>query len=103
MVVARVEALIAGAGMDEALYRAEEYRKAGADAVLIHSKKTEPAEILAFLKAWGRRLPIVLVPTTYGAGATSAEFQAAGANLVIWANHNLRASVAQPSALNPKP
>ena len=51
-VVARVEAFIAGWGLDEALRRAEAYRNAGADAVLIHSKKKDPSDIEAFMKAW---------------------------------------------------
>jgi phosphoenolpyruvate phosphomutase len=51
-VVARVEAFIAGWGLDEALKRAEAYRNAGADAVLIHSKKSDPSDIEAFMKAW---------------------------------------------------
>jgi phosphoenolpyruvate phosphomutase len=65
VVVARVEALIAGHGMAAALERGETYRKAGADAVLIHSSKKNAAEILEFKKEWGNRLPLVIVPTKY--------------------------------------
>jgi phosphoenolpyruvate phosphomutase len=91
-IVARVEALIAGRGLDEALRRAEAYRAAGADAILIHSKRTTADEILAFAAEWGRRAPLVIVPTSYY--ATSAEaFRKAGISVVIWANHNLRASI----------
>ncbi|ASR45235.1 phosphoenolpyruvate mutase [Paenibacillus kribbensis] len=91
-VVARVEAFIAGKGLEAALQRAEAYRKAGADAVLIHSKRTDAAEIEAFMKEWAGRLPVVIVPTKYYTTPT-ARFQELGISLVIWANHNLRASI----------
>ncbi|MFD0267663.1 isocitrate lyase/phosphoenolpyruvate mutase family protein [Streptomyces sp. NPDC127106] len=91
-VVARVEALIAGAGLDEAVRRAHLYADAGADAVLIHSKKTEPSEIREFLRAWQGRKPVVVVPTTYPHWDL-AEAEAAGVSVVIYANHALRASV----------
>lgn len=93
LVVARTEALIAGRGLDEALRRAEAYRRAGADAILIHSKQKEPDEILAFLERWQRRSPLVVVPTTYPQ-LTAREWKAAGADMVIYANHGLRASIA---------
>ena len=96
-VVARVEALIAGWGLDEALRRAEAYSDAGADAILIHSKKDTAEEILAFMDAWGNRAPVVIVPTMYHATPTE-EFEAAGISLVIWANHLVRASVAAMQA-----
>jgi phosphoenolpyruvate phosphomutase len=96
-VVARVEALIAGWGLDEELRRAEAYCDAGADAVLIHSKKNTAEEILAFMAAWGGRAPVVIVPTMYHATPTEV-FEAAGVSLVIWANHLVRASVAAMQA-----
>lgn len=96
-VVARVEALIAGHGMDEALRRAEAYADAGADAILIHSKKDTAEEILTFMAAWENRAPVVIVPTMYYATPT-AEFVAAGVSLVIWANHLIRTSVAAMQA-----
>lgn len=92
-VVARVEALIAGAGMSEALRRAEKYHAAGADAILIHSKKSDAAEILEFMRHWQNRAPVIIVPTMYYKVPTE-EFVRAGVATVIWANHNLRASVA---------
>ena len=92
-IIARVEALIAGWGMDEALRRAEAYHAAGADSILIHSKRQRPDEIQAFAREWAGRCPLVIVPTTYYATPTEA-FREAGISLVIWANHNLRASLA---------
>src|SRR5436189_74436 len=62
VLVARVEALIAGWGLAEAIKRAEAYHRAGADAILIHSRQSSPAEIFAFLDEWGNRAPVVLVP-----------------------------------------
>jgi phosphoenolpyruvate phosphomutase len=89
--VARVEALIAGWGVDEALRRAEAYHEAGADAILIHSKKSRPDEILAFAERWGGRAPLVIVPTKYYSTPTDV-FREAGISVVIWANHVLRAA-----------
>jgi len=92
VVVARVEAFIAGWGLDEALRRAEAYRQAGADAVLIHSKRSDFSEIAAFMKAWGSRLPVVIVPTKYYSTPTEV-IRDSGVRLVIWANHNLRSAI----------
>lgn len=90
-IVARVEALIAGWGMDEALRRAEAYRLAGADAILIHSKLSKPDEILTFAREWAQRLPLVIVPTKYYSTPTEV-FRKAGISTVIWANHLLRSA-----------
>ena len=90
-IVARVEALIAGWGMEEALKRAEAYRQAGADAILIHSKLSRPDEILTFAREWAGRSPIVIVPTKYYSTPTDA-FRKAGISTVIWANHLIRAA-----------
>ena len=91
-VVARVEALIAGWGLKEALRRAEAYHEAGADAILIHSKESVADEILAFTKEWANRSPVVIVPTKYY-GTPTQHFRDAGVNLIIWANHNMRAAI----------
>ena len=91
-VIARVEALIAGWGLDEALRRAEAYHAAGADGILIHSKRSSPDEILAFAREWANRAPLVIVPTTYYATPTE-RFREADVSLIIWANHNLRAAL----------
>jgi len=91
-IVARVEALIAGWGMDEALRRAEAYRRAGADAILIHSKLSKPDEIVNFAREWARRSPLVIVPTRYYSTPTEV-FRQAGISTVIWANHLVRSAV----------
>ena len=91
-IVARVEALIAGWGLDEALRRAEAYHEAGADGILIHSRKASADEILRFAEAWGNRAPVVIVPTKYYATPTE-KYRAARISMVIWANHNLRAAI----------
>src|SRR5262245_19180724 len=91
VLVARVEALIAGWGLAEALRRAEAYHAAGADAILIHSSQSSPAEIFAFLAEWAERSPVVLVPTKYWR-TPSEDFRARRVSLVIWANHLLRSA-----------
>lgn len=91
-VVARVEALIAGWGLAEALKRAEAYHRAGADAILIHSKKSVADEILAFMQEWQNTCPVVIVPTMYYQTPTRA-FEDAGVSVVIWANHLLRSNI----------
>ena len=97
VVVARVEALIAGHGMAEALKRGEAYRRAGADAVLIHSRERHPDEILQFKKEWGDRLPLVIVPTKYYTTPTEV-FREAGFQIVIWANHLMRSGLSAMQA-----
>ncbi|QCS64588.1 phosphonopyruvate hydrolase [Achromobacter denitrificans] len=92
-VIARTEALIAGAGEREALARASAYEAAGADAILIHSKQREPGEILSFVAAWRGRVPLVLVPTAYPQ-LREPDIQALGkVGLVIYGNHAIRAAV----------
>jgi phosphoenolpyruvate phosphomutase len=91
-VVARVEALIAGWELEEALRRAEAYQLAGADAILMHSKLKTADQILAFMREWKDRCPVVIVPTTYYNTPTSA-YAEAGVSLVIWANHLLRSAI----------
>lgn len=92
-IVARVEALIAGWGMSEAIRRAEAYHAAGADAILIHSKLSRPDEILDFAREWANRAPLVIVPTKYYSTPTEV-FRQADVSVVIWANHMIRAAVA---------
>ena len=91
-VVARVEAFIAGWDLGEALKRAEAYRRAGADAVLIHSKASTAEQIVTFMAEWNSRCPVVVVPTMYYNTPTEV-FEAIGVSLVIWANHLIRCSI----------
>ncbi|MEQ1795684.1 MAG: phosphoenolpyruvate mutase [Nitrospira sp.] len=91
-IIARVEAFICGWGLAEALRRAEAYRQAGADGILIHSALAVPDEILAFKQEWGNRCPVVIVPTKYYATPTDV-FRQHNFSIVIWANHLLRSAV----------
>ncbi|HEX9076773.1 MAG TPA: phosphoenolpyruvate mutase [Anaerolineae bacterium] len=92
-VVARTEAFVVGRSLSEALRRAEAYYQAGADAILVHSKRTTADQIVAFMQEWQNTCPVVVVPTTYSSTPTSV-FQEAGVSMVIWANHLLRSSIA---------
>lgn len=91
-VIARLEAFIAGWGLNEALRRAEAYMDAGADAILCHSKRNDASEIEQFMREWANRLPVVIVPTKYYSVPTE-KFQNLGVSLIVWANHNLRSSM----------
>jgi len=98
MIISRLESLISGAGVDDALSRAEQYIKAGTDGIMIHSNKSDPAEIFAFTDAYpalcqraGRRPLLVSVPTTYNT-ISDDELIARGFNIIIHANHMLRAA-----------
>ncbi len=92
MIMARVEALIAGWGMEEALKRARAYADAGADAILIHSKSESPGEIYEFVDKWNNRAPLVVVPTKYY-NTTTEELHKKQISMVIYANHGIRASI----------
>lgn len=94
MVVARIESLILGAGLEDAVKRGEAYVNAGADAVMIHSKSKSPSEILKFCTAASQFFPdtpLIVVPTTYNT-ITEQELSDAGVRVVIYANHMLRAA-----------
>lgn len=93
IVIARVEALIAGWGQQEAIKRAIAYVDAGADSILIHSKSKSPDEVVEFVKAWDRSAPITLVPTMYP-DLTEEKIKELGkVKIVIYANHTFRAAV----------
>ncbi|OGW74678.1 MAG: hypothetical protein A2Z72_05375 [Omnitrophica bacterium RBG_13_46_9] len=92
LVFARVEALIAGWGIDEALKRANTYLEAGADGIFVHSKSKTPNEIINFCKAWKRRGLLIICPTSYPS-FKEKEMQKYGVNIVIYANHGIRASI----------
>ena len=89
MIIARTEALIAGFGIDEALKRATAYESAGADAILIHSKSNTPEENFQFCDSWSGKIPLVVVPTTYG-NVTTNELIKHNIKMVIYANQTLR-------------
>lgn len=91
-VIARTESFIVGAGLSQALKRAEAYYAAGADAILIHSKLPTPDQVLAFMEEWQDTCPVIMVPTTYYKTPTE-KFIEAGVSIVIWANHLLRSSI----------
>jgi phosphoenolpyruvate phosphomutase len=91
MIIARIEALIAGHGIEEALKRATAYENAGADAILIHSKKNTPDEVFEFCNTWTGEIPIIAIPTTYPT-VTSDELQNNKIKMVIYANQSLRAA-----------
>ena len=98
MIIARIEALISGAGMDEALKRATAYEKAGADAILIHSKKKTPEEVFEFAELWKGNSPIVVIPTTYDSVSLD-ELISHKIKIVIHANQTLRAAHASMSRI----
>ncbi|MDO5001479.1 MAG: phosphoenolpyruvate mutase [Eubacteriales bacterium] len=92
MICARIESLILEQGMDDALTRAHAYTAAGADAIMIHSRKKDPAEIFEFIekfRAVDSVTPIVLVPTSFNS-VYEDEFKARGANVIIYANQLTR-------------
>ncbi|GHV79138.1 phosphoenolpyruvate mutase [Spirochaetia bacterium] len=94
MIIARLESLIAGLPVRDALERAAAYVKAGADGVMIHSKEKSGGDIKAFCEKFHAeysQVPIVLVPTTYNQ-CTEKELTVWGAKIVIYANHMLRSS-----------
>ena len=98
MIIARLESLIAGKSVEDALSRAQKYLKAGADGVMIHSKEKDPAQIMEFAKHYTEMTqklnsdkPMVCVPTTYNT-ITEDELSSAGFRIVIYANHLLRSA-----------
>jgi phosphoenolpyruvate phosphomutase len=100
MIVARLEALIAGYTVDDALIRAKAFVGAGVDAIMIHSKEKSGEDIKDFCRKFRKEfkyIPIVLVPTTYNQ-FREKEFLEWGANIIIYANHMLRSSY--PAMLN---
>ena len=95
MICARIESLILEQGMEDALTRAFAFAKAGADAIMIHSRKKDPSEIQEFIerfRAKDKTTPIVLVPTSFNS-VTEEEWKQRGANIIIYANQLMRAEV----------
>lgn len=95
MICARIESLILEQGMEDALTRAFAFVEAGADAIMIHSRKKDPSEIQEFISKFREKnqtTPIVLVPTSFNS-VTEEEWKARGANIIIYANQLMRAEV----------
>lgn len=93
LIIARTEALIAGLGEAEALKRATAYEEAGADMILIHSKKRTPDEVESFARAWRGKAPIVIVPTAYPELSEPRIKALGNVKMVIYGNHAIRAAV----------
>ena len=94
MIVARIESLILEKGLDDALRRADAYLEAGADAIMIHSRQADGEEVRCFCteyEGFQNRRPLVLAPTSYNT-ISEAELQEWGAQVIIYANHMLRAA-----------
>jgi phosphoenolpyruvate phosphomutase len=94
MIIARIESLILEKGMEDALTRAFAFRDAGADGIMIHSRKKDPAEIFEFcdkFREQDKKTPIVVVPTSYNQ-VTEEELASHGINIVIYANQLMRAA-----------
>ena len=94
MVIARIESLILEAGMEDAIIRAKAFLQAGADGIMIHSRRKEPAEIMEFCRQYAEipdRKTLVVVPSSYNT-ITEDELEKAGANVVIYANQLLRSA-----------
>lgn len=92
VIIARVEALIAGCSPDEALTRAHAYADAGADAILVHSKAPSVDELAGVLSGWNRPTPLVALPTTYYRASVD-QLAALGIKIVIYANQGLRCAL----------
>ena len=91
MIIARTEALISGMGMKEAIKRANAYEKAGADAILIHSKQNSPNEVFEFSESWGGTLPLIVVPTSFPTVKLD-DLISHNIKMIIYANQTLRAT-----------
>jgi phosphoenolpyruvate phosphomutase len=94
MIIARIESLILEQGLEDALLRADAYLAAGSDGIMIHSRHKSPSEILDFCKRFRAKhedIPIIVVPTSFNE-ITATELADAGVNVVIYANHMLRAA-----------
>ncbi|MDX0234932.1 phosphoenolpyruvate phosphomutase [Sinorhizobium meliloti] len=92
LVVARTEALIAGLGEDEALKRGMAYAEAGADMILIHSKKKDPAEIESFSRAWKGPVPLTIVPNAYPELDATRIKALGNIRMTIYGNYGIRAA-----------
>ena len=100
MIISRIESLIAGAGMDDAINRAKAYIEAGTDGIMIHSKEKDGKEIVEFCRRYNEfenRVPLIVVPTSYNF-MKEDELVELGINVIIYANHLIRS--AYPAMVN---
>jgi phosphoenolpyruvate phosphomutase len=100
MIISRIESLIAGAGMDDAINRAKAYIEAGTDGIMIHSKEKDGQEIVEFCRRYNEfenRVPLIVVPTSYNF-MKEEELVDLGINVIIYANHLIRS--AYPAMVN---
>ncbi len=100
MIISRIESLIAGAGMDDAINRAKAYIEAGSDGIMIHSKEKDGKEIIEFCRRYNEfenRVPLIVVPTSYNF-MKEDELVELGINVIIYANHLIRS--AYPAMVN---
>ncbi len=93
MLIARIEALIAGYGQKEAMRRAKAYIGAGADGIMIHSNKNDPSEIIEFIEAWDEYVPLIVCPTKYPSFSEEEIKSYPKVRVVIYANHVIRTVV----------
>lgn len=94
MIIARLESMILGRGVQDALDRAKAYIAAGADGIMVHSKEKTPNEVLDFCSAYKKfehQVPLIAVPSTYSS-ITEEQLSEAGVDVVIYANHLLRSA-----------
>ena len=94
MIIARIESLILGKSLNDAVLRAEKYVEAGADGIMIHSKNKDPKEVFKFAERFKKKyseIPLVAVPSSYNS-VKEKQLENAGFNIVIYANQMLRAS-----------
>ena len=100
MIISRIESLIAKAGMDDAIKRAEAYIEAGTDGIMIHSKEKDGTEIIEFCEKYAkleRRVPLIVVPTSYNF-MKEEQLVELGVSVIIYANHLIRS--AYPAMVN---
>ena len=100
MIISRIESLIAKAGMDDAIKRAEAYIEAGTDGIMIHSKEKDGSEIIEFCEKYAkleRRVPLIVVPTSYNF-MKEEQLVELGVSVIIYANHLIRS--AYPAMVN---
>lgn len=94
MIISRIESLILEAGMQDGLDRAQAYMEAGTDVIMVHSRLKSPDEIFEFCEKYHRlpkTVPLMVVPSSFN-GVTEDEWISKGVNIVVYANHMLRAS-----------